>query len=303
MRVALNQIHRTSPMILGRRGGLGRLGQTGCTYGGLDAAMQDWLSSLSNEPATAAAVGCGTGGGAPCPDPVTASEQQAVAIANDYCQVNANDAAEFGCPADPDCQNLSAVLTPYVQQAQALFNTYPSGVWSAEAAAAASGQYYNEVPTCPPGTSPSESGGVVTCWSLTTGQAEQPSYAPAVTSSGAPLQGSPQGPSLTIIPGNAASTTPAGATSVAPTPIPSAASIAANNALTVGTTAGTPGATAPITATVAPATAAAATSSTTSSDPFAFLTESAIGGIPNWALIAGGLAVVLILPSLMGGRR
>jgi hypothetical protein len=48
---------------------------------------------------------------------------------------------------------------------------------------------------------------------------------------------------------------------------------------------------------------AAATSGTTSSDPFAFLTESAIGGIPNWALIAGGIALVMVLPSLMGGRK
>ena len=33
------------------------LGQgNGCTYGGLAAAMQDWLSSLANEPAEVAAV-------------------------------------------------------------------------------------------------------------------------------------------------------------------------------------------------------------------------------------------------------
>jgi hypothetical protein len=297
MRVALGQIHRALPPFLGmrRRG----MGQSGCPYGGLTAQLQNFISSLSDEPATVAAVGCGTGGGAPCPDPVTAAEQQVNAIAADYCNIAAEDAAEFNCPVDPDCTtNLTAVVNAAIAQAQAIFEQYPSSVWQAEASAASSGQYYNEVPTCPPNTSPSQSGGVVTCYSLTTGAAEQPSYAPA------PVLNSPTGPSLNIQAGVPSSTSPAAASSYAAPSIPAPASIAQNNAATVGTTlsAGTPGATAPITATVAPATAAAATSGTTSS-PFAFLTESAIGGIPNWALIAGGLALVLALPSLMGGRR
>jgi hypothetical protein len=299
MRVALGQIHRVNPFVPG-------LGQTGCTYGGLEAAMQDWLSSLTQEPATDAAVGCGSGGGAPCPDPITASQQQAAAIASNYCSIDANNAALFGCPADPACVDPEAAIQPFIVQAQAIFNGFPANVWQAEAAAATSGQYYNEVPTCPPGTSPSSSGGVVTCWSLTTGAAEQPSYAPAVTPSGAPLQGSPQGPSLTIKPGNAASTTPAGAASYSAPPIPSTSSIAANNAATVGTTpsVGTPGATTPITAVgPAPSPAAPSPATNSSTSPFAFLTEDSIAGIPNWVLIAGGLGLLMLLPSLMGGRK
>lgn len=52
---------------------------------------------------------------------------------------------------------------------------------------------------------------------------------------------------------------------------------------------------------IVPVAVTGATTSTT--DDFAFLTQSVFGGIPNWALLAGGLALVLILPSLLGGRR
>jgi hypothetical protein len=35
----------------------------------------------------------------------------------------------------------------------------------------------------------------------------------------------------------------------------------------------------------------------------AFLTEESIGGIQNWVLLAGGIAALLILPGLLGGRK
>jgi hypothetical protein len=45
----------------------------------------------------------------------------------------------------------------------------------------------------------------------------------------------------------------------------------------------------------------------TGSDTFAgvkdFLTGAALGGIPNWILLAGGLAAVLILPSVLRRGR
>jgi len=272
-----------------RRRGMGQ--GSGCTYGGLAAAMQDWLSSLANEPATSAAVGCGEGGGAPCPDPITAGQQQAAAIAASYCQIDANNAAQFGCTPDPACANPTAAIQSYITQAQALFNTYPSSVWSAEAAAATSGEYYNEVPTCPPGTSPSSSNGVVTCWNLTTGAAEQPSYAPA------PVSGSPQGPSLTIMPGVASSTTPAGESSYTAPSIPSPASIAQNNAATVQTTAAPTVIPVP---TMAPASTSAATPTAPSGSgiDLSFLTND-LGPIPIWGWLAGG-AVLLFL---LGGKR
>lgn len=277
------------PGVMRRRRGMG---QSGCTYGGLQAAMSDWLSSLSNEPATAAAVGCGQGGGAPCPDPVTASQQQAQAIAEDYCQIDANNAAEFGCPADPACSNLSSSIGPFISQALQLFQSYPSNIWGAEAAAAASGQYYNEVPSCPGGTSPSrQTDGTVICYSLTTGAAEQPTYAPA------PVQGSPVGPSLNIQAGVPGSTTPIGESTYQYPTVPTPASIAKNNAATVQTTA------APTVIQV-PMTAPASTSAATPTAPagsgidLSFLTND-LGPIPVWGWLAGG-AVLLFL---LGGKR
>lgn len=36
---------------------------------------------------------------------------------------------------------------------------------------------------------------------------------------------------------------------------------------------------------------------------FGWITETSFDSIPNWVLLAGGVAVLLMLPSLMGGRR
>jgi hypothetical protein len=270
----------------GYRRGLGQ--GSGCTYGGLAAAMQDWLSSLANEPAEVAAVGCGQGGGAPCPDPITASQQQAAAIAADYCQTDASNAAEFGCPADPACANPAGAIQSFITQAQALFNNYPPSVWGAEAAAGASGQYYNEVPSCPPNTSPSTSGGVTVCYSLTTGVAEPATYAPA------PVQGSPQGPVLNIMPGVASSTTPA-TQPASPTviAIPSPSSIAANNAATVQTTQA-PSAS----PTVIQVPSSVSSTPSSSGIDLSFLTNDLVP-LPLWGWLAGG-AVLLFL---LGGKR
>jgi hypothetical protein len=58
----------------------------------------------------------------------------------------------------------------------------------------------------------------------------------------------------------------------------------------------------------APVTGASSSTSTavTASSGFevpAWLTETSIDGIQNWALLAAGLAALLILPSFLGGRR
>jgi hypothetical protein len=61
-------------------------------------------------------------------------------------------------------------------------------------------------------------------------------------------------------------------------------------------------ATSPVTAAL-PGSSSTSTTTATTASPFAFLTETSIDGIPNWAWIVGGLAVVFILPSLLGGRK
>lgn len=176
-------------LIRGR--GFGGLGQSaGCQQGGFDAYMQQWVEALASEPATDAAVGCGNGG-QPCGSPQEAS-QMAYTIAASWCQTNQNNII-FNCPADPNCaDNGQSEAAPYAAQALSIFEGYPSSVWSAEAAAGQSGEYYNEVPTCPPDTSPSVQNGVTICYSTVTGAVEQPTYAPA------PVSGSPQGPSVVV---------------------------------------------------------------------------------------------------------
>ena len=46
-----------------------------------------------------------------------------------------------------------------------------------------------------------------------------------------------------------------------------------------------------------------AASNGATSNPLSFLTDSAISGIPNWALIGVGIVAIMIVPSLLGGRR
>lgn len=41
------------------------------------------------------------------------------------------------------------------------------------------------------------------------------------------------------------------------------------------------------------------TQTAATANSFSFLTDSAFGGIPNWALLAGGLGAVILLPSLL----
>jgi hypothetical protein len=62
---------------------------------------------------------------------------------------------------------------------------------------------------------------------------------------------------------------------------------------------------------VTPPSAAASSSTSTSTSSTGFdltsienwFTETSIDGIPNWALVAAGVAALFILPRLMGGRR
>jgi hypothetical protein len=115
--------------------------------------MQQWMASLSAEPQTDAAVGCGPGGGAPCGSPSEAAQQQAMAIAQQYCAVVNQDVGLIGCPPDAACNNLPAALAPYISQLQSFFGGFPASVWATEAANAASGDYYGPI-VVNPNTSP-----------------------------------------------------------------------------------------------------------------------------------------------------
>ena len=76
-------------------------GPAGCFAGGYADNMNQWLSSLSMQSPTDAAVGCGSGGGTPCASAADAA-QMAVAISKSWCQ-ESNNQAQFGCVADPNC--------------------------------------------------------------------------------------------------------------------------------------------------------------------------------------------------------
>lgn len=89
--------------------------------------------------------------------------------------------------------------------------------------------------------------------------------------------------------------TPTAPTIVPPTPSPWSATPPIQTA--------PPQTPASVTPNSAPAAPLNTTNTTSTSDPLAFLTNSAIAGIPNWALIGGGILAIMILPGLLGGRR
>ena len=187
------------------------------------------------------------------------ASQMAMLIAENYCSVVA-DGAAFGCPADPACSNLSSAVGPYTDKALAFFRTFDPSVWATEAANLKSGLTYGSShSTCPAGTFPSVGPSGMTC-SAASGQGTPPP----------PSQGS----SPYIPPPNTSSRT-TGSGDNAPSNV--------NQPMgsPVIQTAPTP----------APAVAVP--------DPFAFLTESVIGGIPNWGLILAGVAALFLL----GGKR
>jgi hypothetical protein len=194
-------------------------------------------------------------------------------IAANQCQLESNDSAMAGYVPDPACADGGYAAAEALYPALlSFFQGFPASVWATEAENAASGNYYGvQTPGyCPPGSVFNMTNGVITC---------TPNAAATRSAAGTSvpiniLTGAP----ITTPPVSTPVSTPAPAPSPAPSPSqPSAPS------QTTGTSS---------------TSAAAATS-----DPFAFLTQDSISGIPNWMLLAGGLALVMILPSLLGGRR
>ena len=267
MRIGLAHIHRQpSPAMVAmvRQRGMNGLGD-------VNAKLQDWLSSLSAEPATDAAVGCGPGGGQPCASPQDAANA-VYGVASGFCQLEADQSTFAGYVPDPGCsdggQAAAAAVYPAVL---ALFNSFPASVWTTEAANAASGMYYGQIPAgpCPPGQFVQVGPNGTTCYGSTANQ--DITNTPINITTGQPLP-SPAPVTSPVI------TAAAPVIVSAPVPITSSS--------------------------VAPSGSGSSTTiSAVAPDPFAFLTQSLFDGIPNWALLAGGLAVVMLLPSLIGGRR
>lgn len=290
MRVGFQNIHRSPSqglMAVMRRG----MGQTGCP-GSLNDALQSWLSSLSAELPVDAAVGCGPSGGAPCGSPAEAS-QMANVIAEKFCALAASVAGEFACNVDPACSNPDAAAAPYAAQALSLFQGFPASVWTTEAANAASGNYYGSIGTeqgpapnvgCGPGQNgvylATVNGAVVTIPCGT----PMPSGAAAATAPAfvpqSPIQ---YGPPVSASTGAPLSSAPA-PTATYSTPINSPS----------GSPAGSSGG----------STSSSTSSGGTLTDSLGWFTQSIIGGIPNWALVAAGVAaLVFVIPMMSGGRR
>jgi hypothetical protein len=284
MRLGIGQVHRMLPVpfhVAPRpgpwRGFMGLGQQPGCFAGGFADNMQQWLQGISLPGGNAeadAAVGCGPNGGTPCASPADAANM-ALQIAASWC-TEANNQAQFGCPSDPNCGDMGvAAAAPYVAAALAKFSQFPASVWTTEAANAASGNYYGPQPAgpCPPGTFYNTvAGGGFQC--------NAPNAAPQQYTGDS-------GPQVNILTGQPipATITPSTAT-VNPT-ASSASPSAAGSSSPAASNAGT----------------STNTSASSASDPFAWLTQTSIGTVPNWMLLAGGLVAVMVLPSLLKGGR
>jgi hypothetical protein len=236
--------------------------------GDVNAQLQAWLSSLGGEPGVDAAVGCGPSGGAPCGSPEAAA-QMAITIAQQAC-VQESYAADFpGYVADPLCADGgTAAGQAFASQALAYFNALPASVWTTEAQNAAAGLPY--------GPTPGGGGYGELCPSGIQGPngtcVGTPTPIPFNITTGAPTITSapPAQPALPTLPASSAPSAPAGGTSS-------------------GTSSGTTGGT--------------SNTNASTSDPLAWLTESAIAGIPNWWLLAGGLVAVVALPMILKRGR
>lgn len=193
-------------------------------------------------------------------EPCTSPDEassMAMLIAENYCSVVA-DGAAFGCPSDPACNNLSSAVGPYTDKALAFFRTFDPSVWATEAANLKSGMIYGSShSSCPAGTFPSIANGVLSC-SGPSGQGPTPTAS--------------QGSSPYIAPVD---------TSV------SRITSSGDGGPTTNQPMGSP-----VVQTTTPAPLVVA-----APDPFAFLTQSVIGGIPNWGLIVAGVAALFLLGS------
>jgi hypothetical protein len=271
MRIGFANIHRAPPpgLMAVMRRGMGSIGQTGCP-GSLEDALQSWLSSLSAELPVDAAVGCGTSGGAPCGSPSEAS-QMAVTIAQQFCDLASSVAGQFpGCSVDPACSDPASAAAPYAAQALSLFNSFPASVWSTEVANAASGDYYGAIgteqgPAPNVGCGPGQNGLYLATVNGSVVSIPCGTAAPVSTSANAPASSTP----ATVTSPGTATTTPAGTAS-------SSSSSSSSGGSSTGSTL---------------------------TDSLGWFTESSFDGIPNWALLAAGIAALVFVVPMLTGRR
>jgi hypothetical protein len=268
MRIGIGQIHRrpTAPLVaLVRRPGMGQVSSS------VQAQLQSWLQSLQASTLNAqdyAGSGCGSGGNdAPCASPTDAANS-VYSFAAMLCQENANTAQLTGGPTDPNCgDNGNALAASMYPQLLALFNGLPSNTWSVEQSALAAGPGSYQ---CSPGMTLITSGPLAGSCGLTSvvgGQASTGVPSVPVIPQSVPVVSPQPSPSV------AASTVPAVSIS------PAAATAAIGSSSTSGSTAAV------------------------SSSGWGFLTETSFDGIPNWALIAAGIAAIFLAPKLFGGSR
>lgn len=274
MRIGIGQIHQrpSAPMVamIRRNGGMGDV----------NALLANWFQSLSAQPPSDAATGCGSGGGYPCGSPVQAA-QQVYTQAAAFCAEETDGSFVAGYVADPACSdNGKAAADAIYAQVLSFYEGLPASVWQDEAANAASGNYYGTAPAgpCPAGMFVQVGPNGLTCYGNTAQDAG---------SVGPPINIQTETPIAATTPVVSTPVQQAPPTQVA-TPTTALPLIAPAASSSSTTAAGAP--------------ASSSSSSTSGTDDFAFLTQSLIAGIPNWALIAGGLAAVLLLPSLLGRR-
>jgi hypothetical protein len=285
MRIGLAQIHRApQPMMaamMTRRRGVGQVVPI-APFPPLAQYLQEWFGETQSMSPTSSVIGCGPGQDQPCANPADAANM-IYGIAAGQCNLEESDKTFAGYIDDPACndQGVAAAAAIY-PQILAYFNTFPASVWATEAANAASGLYSGPSSfgggPCGAGMVFNEVNGVITCSPASTAVGFNSDQGPSINIlTGAPITPAAPASSTPVL-----STTPA----LAPSPAPSGSSASAPSQ-TTGTS------------------SSSSTSSTAAatSDPFAFLTQDTISGIPNWMLLAGGLALVMILPSLLGGRR
>lgn len=96
---------------------------------------------------------------------------------------------------------------------------------------------------------------------------------------------------------NAAGVVSGGVINSAPVPTP----VVSTPAITP--TVSTPTPASPASSSSAPSSSSSTSTSSAMSDFESWLNGSMIGGIPNWGLLAAGVAALLILPSMLGGHR
>jgi len=168
----------------------------------------------------------------------------------------------------------------------AYFSSLPSTIWGQASTVTSTPTYF-----CPEGSQPQyDSNGHPTgCVSLTTEQPVSANPTPVLQTTNPYQPSVAQVVQAQIAAGQAAATNPAlNPTGPGPSQQPGAPSqpSAPSQPLSTG-----------------PATQTVATGTDSFSQALGWLNQTSIGSIPNWGLLVGAFAAIMILPAVLGGRR